>query len=200
MRVLVLETDPGTARAYEDELRDAGHEVVRCHDRGATSFPCHGVTEEGCPLDHGVVDAAVVVRDPIATRVTARESGVSCAIRARIPVLEPAVEAGAPSPFAGWVEPFDGDVVAAVEEAVRRPSEGHADAVRAHLLRSPAAAGLQRDDLSVVAIRDGKRLRVEVGIPTSRPALREVAAAWAASAAREYDPGLQVIDVSLRSA
>ena len=199
MRILVLETDPGTARSYENALAGAGHEVVRCHDAGAPAFPCHGVTGEGCPLDHAAVDAALIVRDPIASRATAREAGVSCAIRARIPVLEPTAEGSWPSPFAGYVESFDGDVVTAVEDAVRRPSEGHAAAIRAHLMRSPAASGLSETDIPVLARRDGRRLRVEVGIPPSHPALREAAAAWAAAAARTYDPGLQVIDVSLRA-
>jgi hypothetical protein len=199
MRILVMESETGIATPYEQELVEAGHEVVRCHEPGAPAFPCAGVTDhEACPLEHGAVDVALLVRDPIAERPTARESGVACALRARVPVLEPGLDEGA-DPFTGYVERFEGDVVTAVEAIADRPSAGHADAVKAHLLTSPAAASIDPDALVVTAWRRGTALNLEVALPPDAPQeLHTAAAAWAIGAARRYDPGLQTIDVALR--
>jgi hypothetical protein len=198
MRILVLESDFGTAIRYEDALRAAGHDLVRCHEPGAPAFPCAGVVDHStCPLDEGAVDAAILVRDPIAERPSAREAGVACAIRARVPVLEPATDEH--DPFAGYVERVEGDLVAAVELAVRRPSAGHAAAIKERLLATPPAAGIDPDSVVVTAQRDGRALGVVIDLPADAPGdLRTAAAAWTVGAARAYDPTLQTIDVTLR--
>lgn len=201
MRILLVESEPGIARDYESALGAAGHELVRCHEPAAAAFPCRGVDDHAdCPLEAGVIDAALVVRDPIADRPTAREAGVVCALRFRVPVLQPREGGGWPGPYEGYVEEFEGDVVTAVEEAVRRPSVGHATAVRDHLVRAADSMGLASDELGVTAWRNGPHLRVEVTLgPDADPKLRDTAAAWAAMAARRYDPALQTIDVAVRA-
>jgi hypothetical protein len=202
MRVLVLESEPGVSQSYEQQLAAAGHDVVRCHEAGAPSFPCTGIADHaGCPLEAAPVDVALLVRDAIDERPTHRESGVSCAMRARVPVIEPRPAEGAVDPFAGYVTPFDGDVVAAAVDAAAGASEGHADAVRAQLLTSPAAAGLAPDEVVVRAHRRGRLLHVEVLLPSGVPDELVVAAkGYAAAAARRYDPVVQVIDVVVHTA
>lgn len=200
MRVLVLESDPGIAAASERALLEAGHEVVRCHEPGAPSFPCAGVPDHhGCPLDGGRVDVALLVRDPIVERARVREAGVACAIRARVPVLEMG-DSSAHNPYAGFVEEISGDVVGAVELAGRGPSQGHAEAVLRHLQAAAEGQGIDPTGLEVTAWRRGNRLRVEVDVPAGADErLRGAASSWTVTAARAYDPNLATIDVVLRS-
>jgi hypothetical protein len=198
MRVLMVESEAGMACAEEQALRAAGHEVVLCHDPEAAAFPCHGVVDaETCPFKTGV-DAALVVRSGDDLRPTAREGGLACALRARVPALGRVLGEGGANPFAGYVEPVEGDVVAALEAAVSGPSAGHAAAVRAHLLASGAAAGVRAEDVVVTAWRRGKVVRLDVSLPADAPdQLRTAVSAWAVGAARRYDPGLEAIDVVL---
>jgi hypothetical protein len=198
MRVLVVESEAGMACADEHALRAAGHEVVFCHDPEAAAFPCHGVLDaESCPFEAGV-DAAVVVHAGDEPRATAREAGLACALRARVPVLGRVLGHGGADPFVGYVEPVDGDVAAALEAAVSRPSAAHAQAVRDHLLASGAAGGVHPEDVVVTAWRRGKVLRLEVSLPAGAPdQLRAAVSAWSVGAARRYDSALQAIDVVL---
>lgn len=197
MRVLVVESEPGISQGYEQDLAAAGHEVVRCHEPGAPSFPCAGLVDHAaCPLESTPVDVALLVRDPIDERPTHREAGVSCAMRARVPVIEPKRDDPVADPFAGFVTTFEGDVVAAATAAAQASSPGHAEAVKAQLLRGPAGAALSPDDLVVTAHRRGRVLRVEVHLPADAPeALVTSSEGYAAAAARRFDPVVQVIDV-----
>lgn len=86
MRVLIMESDPSAAAGLVAELQDRGHEVVRCHDPSAPAFPCNALTGR-CPLDDDPVEVAVVVREHPWPRPTALERGVTCAIRARVPLV-----------------------------------------------------------------------------------------------------------------
>lgn len=86
--VLVLENGPGGARAAIEQLEAAGHRVHRCHDAGQPSFPCRGVVDAAsCPLD-GPIDVALIVRHHVHPQPSPLEDGVSCALRAGIPVVE----------------------------------------------------------------------------------------------------------------
>lgn len=201
MRVLVLESDAGIAAGYERALTDAGHEVVHCHEPGAPVFPCAGVPDpDGCPLHGGRVDVALLVRDPIVERPRAREAGVACALRARVPVLEP--DRGSPhDPYVGFVDRFDGDVVTALSAATASASRGHAEAVLRHLRAAASAQGIDGSGLAVTAWRRGAALRVEVTLPADAdPVLRGAASSWSITAARAYDPVVETIDIVLRSA
>jgi len=122
--ILMLESHAHTGDEAAAALVAAGHRVLRCHDDPEEPFPCRGLTEpDGCPLD-GHVDAAVVVqrgRDPWPT---ALESGVRCAIRADVPVIESGT--GTFDPFGPWVSarvPVGGDIVAACTDTVTRRFE-----------------------------------------------------------------------------
>jgi len=202
MRVLLMESAPGTGHAYESALKDAGHEVLRCHEEAAPAFPCSGIDDQAaCPLHGGTVDVALLARDPIAESPTAHESGVSCALRARVPVVMPREAEGFTDPYGDYVEVVSGDIVAAVEEAAGRASAGHARAIRDHLLATSAADGLTVDDIQVVAWRKGPTLHADITLPAgSSQRLVTAAQAWAAGAVRRYDPMLQTMDFAVHVA
>ena len=63
MRVLVVGTLPEAAEHASEVLREAGHEVVTCHEPGEDAFPCRGLRGEDCPLDGAGVDAVVSRRN-----------------------------------------------------------------------------------------------------------------------------------------
>lgn len=113
--VLVVESHPGVATRATDALTAAGHRVHRCFAEGSDSFPCAGINgDHDCPVD-GPLDAALVVRRGVTPRPTAIEQGVSCAIRAGVPVVESGTDIL--DPFAPWITSRAGDdVVAACEE------------------------------------------------------------------------------------
>jgi hypothetical protein len=119
--ILMLESHAHAGDDTAAALEDAGHRVLRCHDDPEQPFPCRGLTDpDGCPLD-GHVDVAVVAqrgRDPWPT---ALESGVRCAIRADVPVVESGT--GVFDPYGRWVAarvPINGDIVAACSDTVRQ--------------------------------------------------------------------------------
>lgn len=89
--VLVIESRRGAAGRVGDALSGAGHRVHRCYDEGTDEFPCRGLVEaDACPLDTGV-DVAVLVRPRPDAHPTPYESGVTCALRAQVPVVEAGV-------------------------------------------------------------------------------------------------------------
>jgi len=101
MDVLVLEHRRGSARAAVDELEAAGHRVHACHDPDQSAFPCRGVVDpQSCPLE-GPVDVALVVRHHNHPTTSALESGVSCALRLGVPVVEDGPSAL--DPFEPWI-------------------------------------------------------------------------------------------------
>ncbi|HET9443212.1 MAG TPA: hypothetical protein VFO65_07800 [Acidimicrobiales bacterium] len=124
--VLLVEAHPGLGAAEARELERAGHRVHRCHEDGAVPGPgagfgdhhlCRAVTTGDCPLD-GHVDVALVVRRSWrpAFRPTVGEAGVSCALRAGVPLVEdgPALF----DPFTPWLTGrVAGDPVGACEAA-----------------------------------------------------------------------------------
>lgn len=114
--VLVIESHQGAAAPASDDLAAAGHRVHRCRDDRSHGFPCRGVVDpDACPLA-AQTDVALVVRWRIDPRPTELEQGVTCALRARVPL----VEAGpaALDPYAPYLAGrVDGDVVAMCEAA-----------------------------------------------------------------------------------
>jgi len=99
--VLVLENGRGGARLAVEELEAAGHRVHRCHDPAAPTFPCRGIEDRSaCPLE-GPVDVALLVRHHIHPHPSALEDGVSCAIRAGVPLVEQGPDIL--DPYAPWV-------------------------------------------------------------------------------------------------
>lgn len=117
--MLILETTRGGARSAVAELEGAGHRTHRCRDAGAPAFPCKGVVDPTtCPLA-GPVDVTLVVRNTVRPSTSTLEDGVSCSLRAGVPVVEDGTSIL--DPFDGWLTARVGDrsVVSACEEASR---------------------------------------------------------------------------------
>lgn len=165
--VLLMESRPGSTARTAEMLEAAGHRVLRCHEPGEPSFPCKALIDPTtCPLE-GHVDVALLVRPRIAPRPTAVEDGVSCAIRAGVPVVEQGTDVL--DPFAPWIAKrvhSDDDVVDACEHAVEL-----ADApLRREVIRRTAqllhAAGIDESDVDVKVVHAGFDLEVHLELPS----------------------------------
>jgi hypothetical protein len=164
--VMLLESDPGAADTAADALRAAGHCVHRCHEPGLGAFPCNGTLDpKRCPL-MGVVDVALVVRRhayPQATRL--EQDGVSCAIRAGVPIVAdgPAVL----DPFEPWEvgRVIGGDVASACEAGAARGQMALVDHIRGRIDGLLAVAGLDPESVTCRTDVDGPRLRITLQGP-----------------------------------
>jgi len=169
-------------------VADAGHDVHPCHDRG---WGCVGMDGQ-CPLDDDAVDVAVTVAEP-GGRFDPQ--GVACAHRARIPIV--AVGATPDDPVLAYVVanvPHGDSSVVVAMEAAAKDATGHRKAIKSALMTH------RRPDecLHVSVERDARRIDVMVvanADDTRAAALADVARA----AVREYDPHVNVIDVSVVS-
>jgi hypothetical protein len=165
--VLVIESRPGAADRADTSLTDAGHRTHRCYDPGERGFPCRGVRDPSvCPLEHGV-DVAVLVRPQLAPRPTALETGVSCALRAGIPLVEKGPEAL--DPFAPWVKTRVPDsagdnVVDACVEAADTVHGQLVDHIRRRTLPTMALAA-QPGPLDCAIERRGRGLHIQLSGP-----------------------------------
>jgi hypothetical protein len=142
--------------------------VVRCHPADGPGFPCAGLTAEGCPLDHArPVDVAIAVREHAAAPPSADEAGVTCAIRAGVPV----VVVGPPGPdsFASWAEPCHApdDVADACGRAIDAAAERRAAPLTAEVRRLVDLRGVDVGEVSVSVHRHGDDARISVH--TERP-------------------------------
>lgn len=127
MRVAVFESEHHAADGVIRHLIEAGHDVVRCVERGARAFPCAALTDAGCPVDRGV-DVAVTVRPHVRPRPTPLEQGVTCILRLGIPLVIVG-HGGTLNPYEQWrpVLASATDVVRACEDAVSAPTANHLD-------------------------------------------------------------------------
>lgn len=118
--VLVVESHQGAANEAEAVLLAAGHRVHRCYGPDDVGFPCTAITDRGsCPIDGGV-DVALLVRRQVLPRATSLEVGVTCAIRAGIPVAESGPDTL--DPYEPWltVRSDGDDIVADVVATAQR--------------------------------------------------------------------------------
>jgi hypothetical protein len=118
VRVLVVESDRGSATSAINDLKAAGHHVVRCHEQDLPAFPCNALCDHGeCPLEAPEgVDVVVDYRARPHPRPTPFEDGVSCALRRHVPLV--VAGTSALNPFDRWTRAtaVDDDVVNVVEE------------------------------------------------------------------------------------
>ncbi len=186
--VLVLESNHGAADAAIASLEATGHRVHRCHDKGADEFPCNGIAELGhCPLD-GNVDVALVVRPRIMRRPTPLEDGVTCAIRAGVPIVEDGPDLD--GPFRPWVAQSvrpGTPVTAACVTAADRDLDPLALQITERVAALVIAAGIEPTTVGCRAERDGASLRVqlELPVPVSR-AIEHALAVRTLDAVRSY--------------
>jgi hypothetical protein len=114
---LVVGTDDWAIEQSAAALQAAGHEPFRCHDPGAPAFPCNALLPgRHCPLDLGV-DAVVTSRARPVSAPTVSETGVTCALRAGVPLVVTGISDRGPfNTLAARIVTEQGHVAAAVED------------------------------------------------------------------------------------
>ena len=165
---MIGSSDPRAGDHAIDLLQQAGHDVVRCHDRDLGAFPCNALVPGGaCAVEDDTLDVALVVRSHPWPRPTPLEDGVSCALRHHLPV----VVAGRTilNPYEPWCSAvFDGvdDAIGALEQISRAPLP------RLGRVLAGAVAGVldqagYHEEPAVEARRSGRR-RLQVVVRTAR--------------------------------
>jgi len=195
MDVLVMETRGHYADVSIAQLEEAGHRVHRCFAPGDKGFPCRGVSSpDECPIDEGV-DVALVVRPRGVPQATILEAGVTCALRAGVPVVEDGQ--AALDPFESWItrRVDDAGVVAACEGAVVDGWASLRDRIERRALRlmgGTDSAGPLGYDFE----RQGHRLKVRLSGPPLPDDVVHALAVRAVDAARAEGHRAQEIDIT----
>ena len=119
--VLVVGTDDWAIEQAASSIASAGHTVLRCHEPGEPAFPCNGVRPDRvCPLDQGF-GVVVTMRARPTPQPTQSEFGVTCAIRAGVPLVVGGITEG--NPFKEWAQSVDPQInirtAVALAQAVR---------------------------------------------------------------------------------
>ena len=200
--VLVIESVPAAADEASAALARTGHRLHRCYERGERGFPCKGVRDpSSCPLEEGV-DVAVLVRPHVAPRPSALETGVSCALRAGIPLVEKGSETF--DPFAPWVtarvgdDPTDG-LVDACGEAAETVFGQLTARIQRRALRAMAVAAGRPGPLACTIERDGRGLHVRLVGPPVGKDIEHALAVRVADAVRAEGRSYSTLDVSYRT-
>jgi len=144
LNVLVLQTDARTADPAVEALEASGHRVHRCHDEDARGFPCRGARDRSaCPLD-GHIDVALVSRRGVRPHPTELETGVTCAIRAGLPIVEEGTDLL--DPFAPWVTKRVSTAAQTPQACVDAVEAGHVPlllAIEARISKLLRASGIE---------------------------------------------------------
>lgn len=161
--VLLIESRPGIAEHTAQSLTAAGHTVHRCHEPGLPAFPCTELTQPGtCPLDQGI-DVALAVRKRVLPRPTPVEDGISCTIRAGVPLVE--MGPGTLDPFDQWVTKRitrDDEVEDALDEAIEIGDLPLKRDIARRVASLLERAGISPEDLSVAIERRAGETVVEL--------------------------------------
>lgn len=198
MKVLVMETASEAADHAVEALVAAGHDVVRCHERGERAFPCAGLAGHtaACPVTSQEIDVALTVRSHPRSQPAPLEDGVSCALRHHIPL----VVAGhtALNPFEDFACEVvdDGDLVAACERAAVAALRQHSEIAGSAWDRTLSNRGISTDgsSVSVTRNRGGLVVTVTSGVPVERSTL-DMASVRMLAALREIDTESRAVDV-----
>jgi hypothetical protein len=198
LNVLVLESERGAADDTIRDLEAAGHSVVRCHEGGVPAFPCAGLTSGQCPLEAGAVDVAVTVRRRPRSQPAPQEDGVSCALRAHVPLVVAGATALNPfDDFATVIVDGTDAVVDACERAAVAELYPHCETATRALIGVFETHDV-RDVMARVVVR---RVRggLRVVVRSDRPLehrVQSVAAVRMIAALRAIDHDARGIDVS----
>jgi hypothetical protein len=201
MRVLLLETESGSAAHAAASLEASGHEVLRCHEASQRhAFPCAGLSDaSACPLEGAGVDVALTIRHAALADPAPFEDGAACALRAHVPLVVAGATAGNPFVLHG-ATPITGDddVVVACEQVANAPLARHGmvalDALRASLIRHR----LPDADAQAIVHRSRDGLRVTLVVPASAPdAAAALATTRVVGALRGLDTRARSIDVAM---
>jgi hypothetical protein len=197
LNVLALESERGAADVACHELTAAGHSVWRCHEPGATAFPCNALAQgQQCPLDAAIIDVALDVRARPRAQPGPLEDGVFCAIRHHVPV----VVSGAKE-----LNPYDDyatELVTSAADVVKTSERAAHSLLREHTLVAARSlrAVLDRRDIDaalLVAVRrhHGALVVQITGTDTLDDATRSMASVRISAALREVDHDARAIDV-----
>lgn len=201
LNVMVLESAPRAADEARTELREAGHVVLQCHERGAPTFPCLGLIDAAaCPLHSHTVDVALTVRTRVRSQPAPSEDGVRCALVAHVPLVVAGPSA---------LDPYDGfqtcaidrtyDVVDTCEAAAGAELGAHARRAEAVLADALGAHRAASAGVSVTRRAGGLRVRV-TGLDDASRQERQTAVVRIMGVLREFDRAAQTIDVVVRTA
>lgn len=196
LNVMVLESEYGGADDARDELLEAGHTVLRCHDRGQAAFPCRGIVERAaCPLRSHTVDVALAVRPRVRSQPAPSEDGVRCALMANVPLVVAGPSVLDPyDSFAtrvldrayGVVDACETAVAAEVAAGVHRTEEVLADTLGPDRVSTA--------NVSVTRRAGGLRVRVS-GLDDVTRQERQTAVVRIVGALRHLDRDARTIDV-----
>lgn len=200
LSVMVLESHPGSANRAVSKLTDRGHTVRRCHEPGRPSFPCNGLGGgPGCPLD-GEVDVALVVRRGVSPRPTADEDGVTCALRAGLPLVEDGsdlLDPYAPLLTARvWASDDVSDVVERATAESLAPMERELEDALGPFLRS---AGREPGSVRVRAEASGRHLVLHLSGPELDGTLGGLLGVRASDRARQGPRRWDAVEVTIVS-
>jgi hypothetical protein len=196
MRVLVVGTRPEAMEHTGELLRDAGHEVVTCHDPGAPAFPCRGLQGDPCPLDGPGVDVVISARDRALPTPTPFEEGAACALRHHVPMVVHGFTSE--HPYEAWSAAesrADSELAAVAEAVAHAPLREHGDLARTTARQVLDAAHLPSDGVDAVVTRRQARLRVMLTLPRGAEPAASSVAAKVLGALRRMDPDARGIDL-----
>ena len=187
LNVMVLESERGAADQAARELTEAGHVVLRCHEPGASAFPCRGIEDQStCPLRSHAVDVALTVRSRPRSQPAPQEDGVRCALMHRVPLVVAGPSVLDPyEQYEARVLDRADDVVAACEEVA---------AGEALASFRTASDEMPRSRVSVTRRKGGLHVTVS-GLDALAPRRRDAAIVRMMAKLRELDPTARGIDV-----
>jgi hypothetical protein len=196
MRVLVVGTLPEAMEHTSEVLREAGHDVVSCHDPGEGSFPCRGLRGDPCPLSGDGVDVVVTARDRAWPSPSPFEDGAACALRHHVPMVVHGFTSVHPyEPWHPAESRHDGELASVVEAVARAPLSEHSDVARSTARQVLEAARLPCDGVDAVVTRRNSRLRVIVSMPSGAEAGESSVSAKVLGTLRRFDPDARGIDL-----
>jgi hypothetical protein len=196
LKVLVLESDRGAAADAIMKLEAAGHNVVRCHDDGAHTFPCNALREDAnCPLRGQFVDVVVTVRDRPLLQPAPTEDGVSCALQRHIPLVVAGDATMNPYEEYATATVSGDDVVSAAEDAAAAPLPLHSQVATEAVAEVAGRRGMPASSPVTVYRRAG-RLYAVVAADDIDESARPMASVRITSALRTIDFDSTGIDVT----
>lgn len=186
MDALVLGRPSAERSALERLLAGAGHTVSTCHDH---RWGCAGL-EGACPLDGRSIDVAVAVAEP-GDRFDAQ--GVTCAHRARIPIVTVGAQRGDPVlDYSTARAPGISPSLLETIESAATDATGHRREIDRRLREHLGA----EEHLTVSVERSRRRLDILL-VTDADDTRRSMLADLARRAARDFDRHADVIDVSV---
>lgn len=194
-RALLVSSDDDPMDDVQSDLAAAGYEIVHCHSTGAPGFPCAALTEAGCPIEVAPVDVTIDVRQHPWPHPTPREQGVTCSVRAGIPVV---VIGSSHHPFRPWAETCTehrSHVVAECERAIHAVTASLEQEIT-RAVRSVLARHAGAPPFVVEVERRRGRLHVRI-IADLTTLVAGIAATRAAAAIRGLDSRASAIEIEV---